>query len=82
MTPYEASLNGFVTPYDPSGGFTSVGAISAVSYDWSEQWSTTAYVTYKRLVGDAADSPIVKRYGSENQIGLGLTVSYSFATGY
>ena len=82
VTPYEASLNGFVTPYDPSGGFTSVGATSAVSYDWSEQWSTTAYVTYKRLVGDAADSPIVKRYGSENQIGLGLTVSYSFATGY
>ena len=35
----------------------------------------------KRLVGDAADSPIVKRFGSENQFGFGLTAAYSFSTG-
>jgi outer membrane protein len=81
VTPLEAALNGQVTPYKPSGGFTSVGVTSALSYDWSEQWSSTAFVSYKRLVGDAADSPIVKRFGSENQVGLGLTVSYSFETG-
>ena len=46
-----------------------------------EQWSTTAFVTYKHLVGDAADSPIVKQFGSENQVGVGLTVSYSFGYG-
>jgi MipA family protein len=72
VTPVEAALNG------PSGGITSVGATGAVSYDWSPQWSTTAFVTYKHLVGDAADSPIVKEFGSEHQVGLGLTVSYSF----
>ena len=59
VTPDEAALNGQVTPYRPSGGITSVGATGAVSYDWSQQWSTTAFVTYKHLVGDAADSPIV-----------------------
>ena len=78
VTPAEAALNGQVTPYRPSGGITSVGATGAISYDWSQQWSTTAFITYKRLVGDAADSPIVERFGSENQIGAGLTVSYSF----
>ncbi|MCC2653224.1 MAG: hypothetical protein K0Q60_3390 [Microvirga sp.] len=67
-----------VTAYRPSGGITSVGATGAVSYDWSQQWSTTAFVTYKHLVSDAADSPIVERFGSEHQFGLGLTVSYSF----
>ena len=77
----EAALNGQVTPYDPSGGITSVGATLGASYNWSEQWSTTAYVTYKHLVGDAADSPIVKQFGSENQVGVGLTVSYSFGFG-
>jgi outer membrane protein len=81
VTPAEAALNGQVVPYRPSGGVTSVGATAAVSYDWSQQWSTTAFVSYKRLVGDAADSPIVKRFGSENQVGLGLTLSYSFETG-
>jgi outer membrane scaffolding protein for murein synthesis (MipA/OmpV family) len=81
VSPFEAALNGQVTAYRPSGGITSVGALAGLSYDWSKAWSTTAYVSYKRLVGDAADSPIVKRFGSENQIGLGLTVSYSFDTG-
>jgi MipA family protein len=81
VTPIEAAVNGQVTPYSPSGGLTSVGATAGVSYDWSEAWSTTAFVSYKRLVGDAADSPIVKRFGSENQVGLGLTVSYSFGMG-
>ncbi|MBZ6077182.1 MipA/OmpV family protein [Microvirga puerhi] len=81
VTPLEAALNGQVTPYRPSGGLTSVGATAGVTYSWSDQWSTTAFVTYKRLVSDAADSPIVKRFGSENQLGFGLTASYSFATG-
>ncbi|MCB8819373.1 MipA/OmpV family protein [Microvirga rosea] len=81
VTPVEAALNGQVTPYRPSGGLTSVGATAGVTYKWSEQWSSTANVSYKRLVGDAADSPIVKRFGSENQFGFGLTASYSFVTG-
>lgn len=81
VTPLEAVLNGRVTPYRPSGGVTSVGATAALSYDWSEAWSATAHVSYKRLVGDAANSPIVKRFGSENQFGFGLSLSYSFDTG-
>jgi len=81
VTPEEAALNGRVEAYRPSGGITSVGATASVSYNWSEQWATTAFVSYERLVGDAADSPIVQEFGSENQIGLGLTLSYSFAVG-
>ncbi|MDF2812223.1 MAG: MipA/OmpV family protein [Microvirga sp.] len=81
VTPYEALVNGQVTAYRPSGGLTSVGVTSGLTYDWSDQWSTTGFVSYKRLVGDAADSPIVKRFGSENQLGLGLTASYSFDSG-
>ncbi len=81
VTPEEAALNGEVTAYDPSGGITSVGATASATYAWSEQWSTTAFVSYKHLVGDAADSPIVERFGSEHQVGVGLTVSYSFSMG-
>ncbi len=81
VTPYEAAVNGLVTPYRPGGGITSVGVTSGLTYDWSDQWSTTGFVTYRRLVGDPSDSPIVKRFGSENQVGLGLTVSYSFDSG-
>ncbi|MXQ11969.1 MipA/OmpV family protein [Microvirga makkahensis] len=81
VTPEEAALNGQVEAYRPSGGITSVGATASASYVWSEQWTTTAFVSYRRLVGDAADSPIVRTFGSENQVGLGLTASYSFGIG-
>jgi outer membrane scaffolding protein for murein synthesis (MipA/OmpV family) len=80
VRPFEAALNGAVTPYRPSGGVTSVGLATALSYDWSPQWSTTVSASYSRLVSDAADSPIVKRFGSENQFTIGASVSYSFIT--
>jgi outer membrane protein len=80
VRPFEAALNGNVRPYRPSGGITSVGLASSLTYDWSEQWSTTLSASYQRLVGDAASSPIVQRFGSENQFTVGLGVSYSFTT--
>lgn len=76
----ESALNGIVEPYSPSGGVTSVGVTAALSYDWSDRWSTTVSASYNRLVGDAADSPIVKRFGSENQLSVGASLSYSFTT--
>ncbi len=66
---------------DSSFTRTYFGVTSGLTYEWSDQWSTTGFVTYRRLVGDSSDSPIVKRFGSENQVGLGLTVSYSFDSG-
>jgi outer membrane protein len=80
VRPYEAALNGVVTPYRPSGGVTSVGLATALSYDWSPQWSSTVSASYKRLVSDAAASPIVKSFGSENQLTVGVSLSYSFVT--
>jgi outer membrane protein len=80
VRPFEAAINGLVPAYKPSGGLNSVGVATALSYDWSPAWSTTVSVSYARLVGDAADSPIVKRFGSENQFTFGASVSYSFQT--
>lgn len=79
VRPYEAALNGRVTPYRAAGGINSFGALGAVTYQWNENWATTAYAGYNRLVSHAADSPIVQRIGSENQFTVGASVSYSFA---
>jgi outer membrane scaffolding protein for murein synthesis (MipA/OmpV family) len=80
IRPFEAAINGLVLPYSPSGGVTSAGVSTALTYDWSEQWSTTVSASYSHLVGDAADSPIVKRFGSEHQFSFGASLSYSFST--
>ena len=50
LSPFEAAIN--LDPYRPSGGVTSVGVATSLSYDWSEQWSTTVSASYAHLVGD------------------------------
>lgn len=80
VRPFEAILSGGrLFPYRPDGGFTGVGALAAVTYKWNQTWATTAYVNYKRLVDDVADSPIVTRIGSKDQFTVGMKVSYSFS---
>lgn len=79
VTPIEAALNGRVAPYKPSGGVTSLGALGTVSYAWSEQWATTVFAGYDRLVSDAGRSPIARNLGSRDQFTVGAGLSYSFA---
>ncbi|MFK4574434.1 outer membrane scaffolding protein for murein synthesis (MipA/OmpV family) [Bradyrhizobium ottawaense] len=64
--------------YNARGGAHSVGFGSQVSYRINPQWEVHAYVEYEKLLGDAADSPLVKLRGSSNQTTVGLGASYSF----
>ncbi len=83
VTPFEAFINPLVTTYRPSGGITSVGVAAAVKYDFSETFSTTVFGGYNRLTDDAADSPIVRSFGSRNQFSFGVNLAYSFkASGF
>lgn len=43
-----------------------------------QNWGFMGLATYKRLVGDAADSPVVEDEGSENQFSGGVLVFYKF----
>jgi outer membrane protein len=74
----EAALNRLVTPYHPSAGIKSVGALASMSYQFSPAWKATLYDRYDRLVGNAADSPITAHIGSPNQNTVGVDLSYSF----
>lgn len=51
------------TTFDASAGFKDVGAQAALQYGLSDKWSLTWSVSYARLIGDAADSPIVRGPG-------------------
>lgn len=78
VTPIEAALNGQVTSFRPDGGLTSVGGLASLRYKWSEQWSTTVYGGYDRLVEDAGRSPVSRVLGSRDQYIVGAQLSYSF----
>jgi len=62
-------------------GVHTVGALAQITYHWSDQLKTTAYVEYKHLVGDATRSAIVRPFGSRDSLTIGLSASYSFDTG-
>lgn len=64
-----------------NAGVHTVGALAQLTYAWSDNFKTTAYVEYKHLVGDATRSPIVRPFGSRDSFTIGLSASYSFDTG-
>ncbi|MEM6852577.1 MAG: MipA/OmpV family protein, partial [Pseudomonadota bacterium] len=64
--------------FEAEAGFRDVGVTGVVSYQVSQKWSVNSVANYARLVGDAADSPIVTEEGSANQLFFGLNVAYRF----
>jgi outer membrane scaffolding protein for murein synthesis (MipA/OmpV family) len=64
--------------YSPEGGIKDVGITFDLDYSLTEHWGITGRVGYKRLLGDAADSPLVEDRGSANQLSTGIILSYRF----
>jgi outer membrane protein len=81
VTQQDAAFNRNVTAYAPDAGIKSVGVAAAATYRWNESFATTVRGGYDRLVGSAADSPIVKNLGSKDQFTVGATASYTFDIG-
>jgi len=64
--------------FNADSGFKDVGLNFAAAYKPWEHWGLMGLVSYKRLLGDAADSPVVDDVGDENQFAVGALVIYSF----
>jgi outer membrane protein len=64
--------------YRPKGGLHAVGLTSGLSYELDRRLGLFGFARYERLVGDAAKSPIVREFGSRNQLSGGLGLSYTF----
>ena len=67
--------------YDPDGGIRAVGAIAGITHQISRTFGVYGYAGYDRLVGDAADSPIVRNFGSRDQFSAGVALFVSFNIG-
>lgn len=64
--------------YRPGGGLHAVGVASGASYQLTNRWGLFGFARYERLVGNAAKSPIIREYGSRNQLSAGVGVNYTF----
>jgi outer membrane protein len=78
VTPAAAVATGLPT-YRPGGGIYGAAAASSLSMQFGRHWGMYGYARYERLIGDAAKSPIVQRFGSRNQLAGGLGLTYTFS---
>ncbi|MCC7167781.1 MAG: MipA/OmpV family protein [Rhodospirillales bacterium] len=67
-----------VLTYAPGAGMKDVALSLNVGWDVSERWKILGEGKYAYLLGDAADSPLVDRFGSANQFTLWTGVAYKF----
>lgn len=79
VAPEDAAPSGLAA-YDPGGGIQAYGATATFLKALSPRWGIQTYAKYDRLVGDAADSPIVLEYGSRDQLSAGLALAYTFGS--
>lgn len=59
-------------------GIKDVGVVVALKYNINWHWGITGICKYTRLLGDAADSPLVDRRGDRNQFINGIVINYNF----
>ena len=67
-----------LAPFSAGAGFRDVRLTLGALVPVTEHWLVGASVMFMRLVGDAAESPIVDDRGSPNQISGGLGAAYAW----
>ena len=77
VTPSDSAASGLST-FDADAGFKDIGLAAMGLYHLNQNWHIGGIVMYKRMLGDAEDSPVVSDRGSENQLFVGLGLLYSW----
>ncbi|SMY09508.1 MipA/OmpV family protein [Flavimaricola marinus] len=77
VSPAEAAASGFDT-YEAQGGLLSAGVALGANYDLGGPWGLNGQISWERLQGDAANSPIVLQ-GSADQFSAGIVATRRFS---
>ena len=54
------------------------GIVTGLTYKLDRHWGLYGWAGYDRLIEDAADSPIVRAFGSRDQFSAGFAIIYEF----
>jgi outer membrane protein len=74
----EESLASGLMRYNSSSGWQSVGIGGAVNWKATDKIDTSLFAEYKRIVGVAARSSLVRQKGSDNQLLVSVSATYRF----
>ncbi len=64
--------------FRPDGGVQALGGSVTVLRQITPRWGVYGYAKYDRLVRDAARSPVVRSFGSRDQLSGGIALTYTF----
>jgi MipA family protein len=67
-----------LSAYTPKNGIQDVELQPSLTYQFNDNWATQLFVNYERLLGPAADSPLIRRRGTPDQVSGGLLLLYHF----
>ena len=74
----EDSARSGLKNYDADADFKDAAAHVSLTYEWSKKWHIHAFAEYKRMLGDAEDSPVVDDEGEENQGFGAIGITYTW----
>ena len=75
----QQSANSGLERYNANAGIKDANISISVGYPITNRWKIGTMMEYKRLLGDAADSPIVD---DKNQFVVGISLSYHIGSKY
>lgn len=67
-----------IAQFEAGSGFKHVGVNLMADYSINREWAGFATLRYRRLLGDAADSPIVANLGARDQVTANIGIKYRF----
>jgi len=79
VTPAEAIASPYIAnPYTARAGPHFAGLEGSAEYKWSPQWRLTLDLRYHHLLGDDANSPLVRQLGMPDQFSVSTGVRFMF----
>lgn len=72
------ALRSGLQPFFPESGFRDIAFSMAINYNISGHWGIALGGRYQRMLGDAADSPVVANVGNVNQYIVTLMGTYAY----
>lgn len=70
------SANTGLKNYDADADFKDVAVNFGLNWAFTDNWGLDILAQYKRMLGDASDSPVIDDEGEDNQFFGGVVVSY------
>lgn len=64
--------------FNADRGFKDAAIRASLSWEWKNNWDVHGVAEFKRMLGDAEDSPIVDDEGDENQVFGGVALTYTW----